>query len=231
MRKLLSTLACGAFLGVGLMISGCESSTDAPGIDAWRNPGSGTILIFRETKHRVMHGDPSNSTSSFSLEIIETGVTKWGHNDVSIALGPDGDSLIFAVFENADFAIGDSGASGVRWDVYPTGSKQTITIKDLDTVTNGTDREIYHSTRSYAGEEEIQIADKSFYTIKIIQQETQSLVSPGLWNYLTTASDTIYFAPDLGFFVRQRGLVTNYEFDSVTSTHSSALDLHAYIKK
>jgi hypothetical protein len=133
MRKPLSTLACTTIVGAGLLISGCESSTEAPGIDAWRNPGSGTILIFRETKNRVLHGDPSSSTSSFSFEIIETGVTKWGHNDVSIALGPDGDSLIFAVFENGDFAIGDSGASGVRWDVYPTGSKQTITIKRIST--------------------------------------------------------------------------------------------------
>jgi hypothetical protein len=231
MRKLLSTLAYGALLSFGFMISGCESATDAPGIDAWRNPESGTILIFRETRNRVIHGDPSSSTSSFSLEIVESGMTKWGHNNVSIGLGPDGDSLIFAVFDNGDFAIGDSGSAGVRWDVYPTGSKQTITVKDLDTVTHGTDRETYHSTRSYAGEEEIHIADRSFNTIKVIQQETQSLVSPGLWNFLTTSTDTIYFAPDLGFFIRQRGYVIDREFDSVTSTHTTALDLQAYIKK
>lgn len=228
MRKLLSSLACSTLL---FAATGCDNGTDAPGLDAWKSPDAGTVLVFRETRTRVMDGKTESNTGTFALDIIQSGIAKWGQQNVSIALGPDDDTLVFAVFDNGDFAIGDSNQNGITWDVYPTGSKQTITTKDIDSVTNGTDRDIWHVTRSYAGEEEVTIADKSIYAIKIIQQEMRHETSPGFWDYLTTAQDTIYFAPDFGFFVRQRGITQNFEFDSLTSKHTTALDLQAYIKE
>jgi hypothetical protein len=231
MRRYLSILACSAVLGSALAISGCDSSTDAPGVDVWRNPESGTILVFREVKTMTLDGRTTTTSSNPAYEFLATELQMWGENNVSKVLDPNGDTLYIALRENGDFAIGDSGVSGVHWDIYPTGTRQTITVHDYDSVTNGTDHEIRKMTREFAGEEELEIADKRFYVIKVVQNETQRLVSEGLWDFLTTATDTLYFAPDFGFYIQHRGSVTNYEFDSLTSTHTTTLDLQAYIKK
>jgi hypothetical protein len=229
MKKLLSVLACSAI--AGLALSGCDNATEAPSIDAWKSPDAGTLLVFRETKTMEFDGKLSTNTSSPTYEFIASEQAIGGESNVSTVIDPEGDTMYVSLRENGDFAIGRNTASGFMWDVFPTGSKGTITVHDYDSVTNGTDHEIRKLTRTYAGEEEIELADKYIYVIKIVQNETQRLLSAGLWDLLTTASDTLYFAPDFGFYVRQRGTVLNYEFDRLHSTHTTALDLQAYIKK
>ncbi len=229
MKKLLSILACSAI--AGLALSGCDNATDAPSIDAWKSPDAGTLLVFRETRTMELDGKLSSNTSSPTYEFIATEQVMFGENNVSTVIDPNGDTVYVSLRDNGDFAIGSNTASGIMWDVFPTGSKGTITVHDYDSVTNGTDHEIRKLTRSYIGEEEIELADKYIYTIKIVQNETQRLLSAGLWDFLTVATDTLYFAPDFGFYVRQRGNVLNYEFDRLHSTHTNALDLQAYIKK
>ncbi|HET6510973.1 MAG TPA: hypothetical protein VFH43_02185 [Candidatus Kapabacteria bacterium] len=229
MKHFLSILACSAI--AGLALTGCDNATDAPAIDAWKSPDAGTLLVFRETLTMEREGQFTTNTSSPAYEFISTEQQIFGENNVSTVIDPNGDTMYVSLRENGDFAIGGKTSSGVTWDVFPTGSKGTVTVHDYDSVTNGTDHEISKKTRTYLGEEEIQIADKYIYTIKILQNETQRLVSAGVWDFLTVATDTIYFAPDFGFYVRQRGHVTNSEFDQLKSTHTTSLDLQAYIKQ
>lgn len=244
MTKLLPKLSSNAIFGPAIfgsilltaalgasMLSGCDNATDAPSIDAWKTPEVGTLLVFRDVTTMTRDGQTTRNIATPTYEVIASEQVMFGENNVATILDPYGDTMYVAIRTNGDFAIGTLGAAGISWDVYPTGTRSLITVNDYDSVTNGTDHEIRKTTREFIGEEEIQFADKAIYTYKVVQKETQRLVSEGLWDFLTTATDTLYFAPDFGFYVRQRGSAQNYEFDQLKTTHTSALDLQAYIKK
>ena len=222
MKKLLSAVAV---LGL-ITLYGCDNAVDAPGIDAWRNPEAGSILIFRNAMGQNINGDTSHSVSSVSIEILETETTLWGRNNVSIAVGPEGDTIAFLVDENGDFLMAERGPDS--WEVFPTGSKGTITVRDLDTTINGDEREVWTTTRSYAGDDYIYFEDKEFYTIRIVQNDSHLETSP-FCNYLSTSTDTLHFSPDLGFLIRQRSLAQTFADDTLWSTHTRSMDLNAYI--
>ncbi|HET6510672.1 MAG TPA: hypothetical protein VFH43_00660 [Candidatus Kapabacteria bacterium] len=224
MKKLLSAAAV---LGL-ITLYGCENAVDAPGIDAWRNPEAGSILIFRNSMGQNIDGDTSHSVSSVSIEILETGRELWGKSNVSIAIGPEGDTIAFLVDQNGDFQMAERGPDS--WEVFPTGSKGTVTVRDLDTTINGDEREIWKTTRAYAGDDYISFDDKEFHAIKIVQNESHRETSP-FWNYLSTSTDTLHFSPDLGFLIRQRSLAQTFADDTLWSTHSRSMDLNGYILK
>lgn len=224
MKKLLLVAAVASMM----TITGCETAVEAPSINAWRSPDAGSILIFRSTQGRNIDGDSSHATASVSLEIVETGLQYWGKNDVSLALGPEGDTLAFTVDEAGDFWMSLQGPEG--WEQFPTGTQGTITVRDLDTTINGDEREIRKTTRTFAGEEYLQFENKEFRTLKIVQNDRHEESSP-FWDYLGVSTDTIHFSPDLGFFIRQRSFTQNFAQDTLWSTHSSGLDLNAYILK
>jgi hypothetical protein len=231
MNKPLTLLTCAVLFGSTLSLTGCDNAVDAPTFDAWKSPDVGTLFVFREVRSMTMDSTTTTNISTPTYEILATEQELFGEKNVSTVFGPYGDTFYVAVRENGDFAIRDKAMSGTAWDIFPTGSHGAITVHDYDSVTNGTDHEMQKMTREYIGDEEIQIADKFIYTYKIVENETQRLVSGTQWDFLTTASDTIYFAPDFGFFVRHRGSVQNYEFDKLTTTHTFAQDLQAYFKK
>lgn len=192
-------------------ISSCSKSTDSvgPGSSSYSAPKAGSSFTIDRYATDTTNAMPIASTRDTSVEtFLQSGISYAGKTNVSqiVAVSSSSTDTSYINYEtNGDISsYGSDGHGSMIWGTIPIGSKSTFSYTQTDTtkVILGVSTRLKVSVEaSYVDMETMIVKGQSISVIKLKQSFIIATTAGGVTKS-KSADVYVYFAPSLGYFVK-----------------------------
>ena len=205
MRFLLPKLA---LLSLLLLAACGDDSVTSSEPGATVSPKAGSSYTYMKVRTDSNSVKVPGWDTTYAQSVISTGNSYRGKSNL-VMFRDDSTDLFVSYESNGDYAmLPKTDDTTVQWVIYPAGSRTRFTLPSVDTTVEnpfgGTWQISERGSIVHGGTATITVPAGTFATHRLVQSSVFSLGS-GASKLSTTSTDTIYYAPSIGWVVKVVG--------------------------